>query len=213
MLQSLHVITISTFTFSLIASAYSYASEEIEDLIDIFESNEEIVAVVDGKTSVAFSLRPNETVQWSSAKGNLGAFLTNRHFFVVSTSSRSWHAMPIRPGKERKRIPVLSPNIALLVDGDRAFGFSAASNRFVRVDLPLYDELVAAKADKYVAVVITSSKAYGFSAGASRFSETRFRGQEVVKDVKITSSKVTIRTSHRILAFRSDNSSWKEHRL
>jgi len=114
MLQSLHVITISTFTFSLIASAYSYASEEIEDLIDIFESNEEIVAVVDGKTSVAFSLRPNETVQWSSAKGNLGAFLTNRHFFVVSTSSRSWHAMPIRPGKERKRIPVLSPNIALL---------------------------------------------------------------------------------------------------
>jgi len=213
MLRFWQVIAINTFVIVHFAAAHAYGSEEVEDLIDIFESNGEIVAVVEGKKSVAFSLRPNENVQWSRAKGNLGAFLTNRHFFVVSTSSHGWNRLPLRPGNARKRIPVLSANIALLVEGDRAFGFNTTSKRFVRVNLPLYDEIVAAKAEKYVAVVVTSSKAYGLSAGASQFSEIRLGVREAVKNVKITSSKVTIRTSHRILSFRGEDSNWNEHRL
>ena len=92
-------------------------------------------------------------------------------------------------------------------------GFSAPSNRFIETRLPFYDELVAVKAEKYVAVVITSSKAYGLSAGASQFSEIRLGVREAVKNVKLTSSKVTIRTSHRILSFRGEDSNWNEHRL
>jgi hypothetical protein len=44
-----NVIAISAFFFNLTATAHSYASHEVEDLIDIFESNGVIVAVIEGK--------------------------------------------------------------------------------------------------------------------------------------------------------------------
>ncbi len=213
MLRFWHIVAISTFALLLLATAHVYASDETEDLIDIIDSNSKIIAVVEGKRSVSFRLPPNEIIQWSSAKGNLGAFLSNRHFFVVSTSTSGWQRLPLRPGESTNRVAVLSPNIALLIDGDRALGFSTPSNRFIETRLPFYDQLFSVKADKYVAVVIMSSKAFGFFPGASHFSEIRLGVQEVVKDVKITSSKVTIRTSHRILTFRAGNSNWSEHRL
>lgn len=101
----------------------------------------------------------------------------------------------------------------MLVDGDRAFGFNTTFNQFIRVDMPLYDELVAVKAEKYVAIVIMSSKAYGPSARSSQFSEIRLGVRETVKNVTLTSSEITIRTSRRLLSFRGEESSWNKHRL
>ena len=60
--------------------------------------------------------------------------------------------------KHRKGVASLSPYIALLVTKDRAVGFDATSNRFIETKLPIHDELITAKAEKYVAVVITSSR-------------------------------------------------------
>jgi hypothetical protein len=63
----------------------SYAEEEIEDLIDIAESKGKIIAIIEGRKTITFDLRPNEKVLWSGSKGYLGAFLTDLHFFVIST--------------------------------------------------------------------------------------------------------------------------------
>ena len=68
----------------------SYAEEEIEDFIDIFESKGKIIAIIEGKKTVAFELRPREKVQWSGSRGYLGAALTNLRFSVISTSSTIW---------------------------------------------------------------------------------------------------------------------------
>jgi hypothetical protein len=208
---------ISTFLvcFSiLLATVCSYAEEEIEDLIDIYESNSEIIAVLDGRRSVSLNLGPQEKVQWSDSKGYLGAFLTNQHFFVISTSSGAWRALPLKSSASDERIAVLSPYIALLVTaGDRALGFDARSNRFTETRLPLHDELLSVKVEKYVAVVVTSSRAFGLAAGTSHFSEIRLGVREKVEAIKITSSKATIRTSHRLLSFEAKGSRWNEHRL
>jgi hypothetical protein len=202
---------ICLFIFGITIS--SYAEEEIEDLIDIAESKGKIIAIIEGRKTITFDLRPNEKVQWSGSRGHLGAFLTDQHFFVISTSLNAWQALPLRLDESAKGVASLSPYIALLVTGDRAIGFDATSNRFIETQLPIHDELLAAEAEKYVAVVITSIRAFGLAAESSAFTEINLRVNETLEDIKLTYSKVTVRTSDRLLTFEASGSTWKEHRL
>ena len=213
MLRCHKYLTILICFSILVPAICSYAEEEIEDLIDIFESNSKIIAIIEGKKTITFNLRPKEKVLWSDSNGYLGAFLTNLRFFVISTSSDAWQALPLRLDESEKGVASLSPYIALLVTGDRAIGFDAASNRFIETRLPIHDELLAAKAEKYVAVVITSSRAFGLATKTLAFTEIPLRVRETIEAIKITSSKATIRTSDRLLTFEASGSTWNEHRL
>jgi hypothetical protein len=191
----------------------SYADEEIEDLIDIAESESKIIAAIEGRKTITFNLRPAEKVLWSGANGYLGAFLTDLHFFVISTTLDAWQALPLRLDESGKGVAALSPYIALLVNRDRAIGFEATSSRFIETQLPIHDELIAAEAEKYVAVVITSSRAFGLAAESSAFTEIILRIGETIEAIKLTSSKATVRTSDRLLTFEATGSTRKEHRL
>ena len=191
----------------------SYAEEEIEDLIDIAESKGKIIAIIEGRKTITFDLRPDEKVLWSGSKGYLGAFLTDLHFFVISTSLNAWQALPLRLDESGKGVASLSEYIALLVTKDRAVGFDATSNRFIETLLPIHDELIAAEVERYVAVVITSSRAFGLAVESSAFIEIKLRLKETIDSIKITASKVTIRTSDRLLSFEAAGSAWNEHRL
>src|SRR5210317_494597 len=205
---------ISVICLSIFASAIpAYTEEEIEDLIDIAESKGKIIAIIEGKKTITFDLRINEKVLWSGSKGYLGAFLTDLHFFVISTSLNAWRALPLRLDESGKGVESLSPYIALLVTKDRAVGFDAASNRFIETQLPIHDELLAAEAEKYVAVVIKSSRAFGLAAETSAFAEIPLRVRETIEAIKITSSKATVRTSDRLLTFEATSDRWNEHRL
>jgi hypothetical protein len=197
----------------LFAAKSSYADEDIEELIDIFESDSKIIAIIKGKKTITLDLRPKENVIWHDSNGYLGAFLTNERFFVISTSSETWHTLPLRSDESPKGVASLSPYIALLVTGERAIVFDAASNRFIETKLPIKDELLAAKVEDYVAVVITSSRAFGFAAKKSGFVEISLRARETVEEIKITSSKTTVRTSDRLLTFEAKGATWREHRL
>jgi len=213
MLRCQKCLTILIYLSILASTISSYAGEEIEDLIDIAESKSKIIAIIEGRKTISFDLRTNEKVLWSDSNGYLGAFLTNLRFFVISTSSDAWQALPLRLDESEKGVASLSPYIALLVTGDRAIGFDAASNRFIETQLPIHDELLAAKAEKYVAVVITSSRAFGLAAETSAFTEIPLRVRETIEAIKITASKATIRTSDRLLTFEATGSTWNEHRL
>jgi len=213
MLRCQKCLTILICLSILVSTISSYAEEEIEDLIDIAESKSKIIAIIEGRKTISFDLRTNEKVLWSDSNGYLGAFLTNLRFFVISTSSDAWQALPLRLDESEKGVASLSPYIALLVTGDRAIGFDAASNRFIETQLPIHDELLAAKAEKYVAVVITSSRAFGLAAETSAFTEIPLRVRETIEAIKITASKATIRTSDRLLTFEATGSTWNEHRL
>ncbi|MFC1882521.1 hypothetical protein ACFL2S_13630 [Thermodesulfobacteriota bacterium] len=203
------IICLLIFGFTISA----YAEEEIEDLIDIAESKGKIFAIIKGRKTITFDLRPNEKVLWSGSRGYLGAFLTDQHFFVISTSLNAWQALPLKLGESGKKIASLSPYIALLATRDRAIGFDATSNRFIETQLPIHDELLSAEAERYVAVVITSSRAFGLAAESMAFTEINLRMRETIKSIKLTYSKVTISTSDRLLTFETSGSTWKEHRL
>ena len=199
--------------FILSPTISSYAEEEIEDLLDIAELKNKIIAIIEGKKTISTDLRSKEKVLWSDSKGYLGAFLTNEHFFVISTTSNSWRALPLRSNESEKGVALLSPYIAVLVTRDRAIGFDAASNRFVETQLPIHLELIAAEVEKYVAVVITSSRAFGLATKTSAFTEIRLRIRETIESIKITASKATVLTSDRLLTFEAKGSTWNEHRL
>jgi hypothetical protein len=204
---------IGIICLSIFASAISsYAEEEIEDLIDIAESKGKIIAIIEGRRTITFDLRPNEKVLWSGSRGYLGAFLTDQHFFVISTSLNAWQPLPLSLGVSGG-VASISPYIALLVTADRAIGFDATANRFIETQLPLNDELIAAEAERYVAVVITSSRAFGLAAETSAFAEIHLRVGETIGAIKLTYSKATVRTSDRLLTFEATDSTWKEYRL
>ena len=213
MLQSrflfIGIICMSIFTFVI----SSYAGDEIEDLIDIAESNSKIIAIIEGKKKVTYNLRPNEKVLWSGSRGHLGVFLTDVQFYVISTFRNSWHALPLKLSESGKVMASISPYIALLVTEDRAIGFDSTSNRFIQAQLPIHDELVANKVERYVAVVITSSRAFGFALGSSAFVEIILLKGETIESMKLTFRKATVRTSDRLLSFEVSGSTWSEIRF
>jgi hypothetical protein len=203
----LFILSIFTFTIS------SYAEEEIEDLIYIAKSKNKIIAIIEGSKNISFALEANEKVHWRGSKGHLGAFLTDRKFYVISTSSSAWQMLPLKIDESENSVASLSPYIALLVTGDRAVSFYASSNRFIETQLPIHDELLATDIEKHVAVVVTSSRAFGIAAEASAFAEIHFRVRETIGQIKLTSSKVTIQTSDRLLTFDAARSTWNEYKL
>jgi len=205
----INIICLSIFA----STVSSYAEEDIEDLIDIAESKGKIIAIIEGRKTITYDLRPNEKILWSGSRGYLGAFLTDLHFFVISTSLNAWQALPLRLDESGRGVASLSPYIALLVTGDRAIGFDATSNRFIETQLPISDELLAAEVERYVAVVITSSRAFGLAAETSAFIEIHLRIRETIEAIKLTYSKVTVRTSDRLLTFEASGLPWKELRF
>jgi hypothetical protein len=152
-------------------------------------------------------------VLWSGSRGYLGAFLTDQHFFVISTSLSAWRALPLRLDESGKGVASLSEYMALLVTKDRAVGFDATSNRFIETLLPIQDEILAAEVERYIAVVITSSRAFGLAAESTAFTEIKLRMNESIEEIKLTYSKATVRTSDRLLTFETKGSTWNEYRL
>jgi len=213
MLRYRRILTFIIYLSILVFTVSSFAEEEIEDLIDIIEAEDKIIAIIEGNKSVSIDLRLNEKVLWNGSRGDLGAILTNLHFLVISTTSNVWRALPLKLSESEKGVASLSPYLALLVTGDRAIGFDAASNRFIETQLPNHDEILVAEAEKYVAVVITSSRVFGLAVKTTAFTEKRLRNRETIESIKITASKATVRTSDRLLTFEANGYTWIEHRL
>ena len=99
--------------FIFTSTLSSYAGDEIEDLIEIAESKDKIIAIIEGKKTVPYNLRPNEKVLWSGYRGHIGAFLTDLHFYVITTTITSWQALPMRVDESETAVASLSPFIAL----------------------------------------------------------------------------------------------------
>ena len=56
MLRCHKCLTILICLAILVSAISSYAEEEIEDLIDIFESDSKIIAIIEGKKTITFEV-------------------------------------------------------------------------------------------------------------------------------------------------------------
>ncbi|MCG8684550.1 MAG: hypothetical protein MI892_06725, partial [Desulfobacterales bacterium] len=125
-------------------AGWVHADENIEDKIDVYESDGRVIAVIEGSNSVSRKLRRNEAVFWQDARGYLGAFLTDARFLVISFTAASWQALPLRRDEADTADAFLSQRIALMVTAERIVGYDAAADRFIETRLPLREEMVLA---------------------------------------------------------------------
>ena len=208
-----HIFPVLLVLSLLLSALPARGGEEIENLVDIFESDRKLIALIEGRRQASIDLRRQEQVTWSGSRGELGAFLTDERLLVVSTLSSSWQESRLRRGEAHSGTALISPYLVLVVTPERAIGFDAASGKFSEARLSIHDEVHTVKVENYIALVITSGRAFGLSAKASGFSTIDFRRQEAINAVQTSASKAVIRTTDRILAFEASGSGWREHRL
>src|SRR6056300_1038011 len=95
MLHNLSVLLSYIYLFTFICIIPLYAENEIEDSIDIFQSKNSVIALVEGNKTVPFELRPKEKIMMKESKGYIGVIVTNLNFYVISTTSPLWHSLPL----------------------------------------------------------------------------------------------------------------------
>ena len=207
------VIITLTAVFSLNPAVFSASEKTVEDVIDIHMGDKELIAVKQGETVSKINLQLRETILWKGSDGYVGAAITNERLLAVSRSSSGWIELPFRLSEAYEETPpdvLLSDRLVLLATDKRLIGFDSDSNRWATVDLPLHEELVKTAIDSHVGIGVTTGRAYGLAKGVGTFVEKRFNENEEILSVETSAFSATIRTSRRLLIFKSSGAYWRE---
>ena len=138
----------------LAATGGTAAYEEVEDLVDIYTTDNNFIAVVDSRRVFNETIRARETIQWQGAQGEVGAFLTNERLLAVSIRSGQWNTKYLKI-KEKKQRPqmLLGAQLVVMLTDDRIVGFgilffvfAAFASLVVVQRNPVYSDLWAAAA-------------------------------------------------------------------
>jgi hypothetical protein len=185
----------------------------VVDFIDIHVTDDELIAVRGGRSTSREQLKLSEKVLSKKSRGFIGAALTNQRLLVVSKRSPGWLDLELRLAEAPDEKPpeiLLSDYLLLLATKTRIIGFDSFFSRFVVSDLPIHDQLGERVIDDFVAVVTTTGSAFGLAKGASRFVEKPFKRNERLLSIETSSYNVTLRTSRRLLIFKSRGAFWEE---
>ncbi|MBR9986417.1 MAG: hypothetical protein KFF68_10945 [Desulfosarcina sp.] len=193
---------------------WALAFEEVEDLVDIFATDSNFIAVVDGKRNFSESKSSDERILWQGAKGEIGAFLTNERLLAVSVRSGQWNVRSLKI-IEKKEPPdiLLAAHLLIMLTGERIVTFGTHTGGFVQTRLPIGESIVAKKAEGRVAAIVTPSRAFGFSSYRRGVAEIRFQLKETVVSLKTTYNKITLRTSQRLITLNAENAVWQQFDL
>lgn len=198
----------------LVLAARTMGYEEVEDLVDIFTTDDAFVAVVDSRRNFKETIRPRENIQWRGAKGEVGAFLTNERLLAISIRSGQWNTQVLKIN-EKKATPhmLLGAHLVVMLTDDRIVGFGTQTGGFFQVRLPIGESVIASDADGRVATVLTPHRAFGLSARRRGVAEIRFRIRERFESIKTTYNKITLRTSQRLITFAAADAVWRDFEL
>jgi hypothetical protein len=201
------------FLFALLASS-AMAYEEVEDLVYIAATDRTFNAVVGGRRNCTENRHPYETINWQGAKGEVGAYLTNRRLLAVSAKSGRWRTKSLKVNEKKKEPRILlGKHLLVMLSSERFVGFGAATGGFFDVRRPIGEKVVLAEIGGRVAALITPSRAYGFSSRRTGAAEIRFSRTEHFESIKTTYNKITLQTSERLLTLESRDATWREFEL
>lgn len=183
----------------------------VEDMIDIHVGKDKLVAVKQGATVSEKELQLKEKVRWQGSRGYIGAVLTSERLLAVSGSLSGWVELDLLLA-ESGRLPkiLLSDRLLLMITKKRMIGFDGGTRSWALMDIPLHEQVVDRAIDVYVAVVITTGGVYGLARGAGSFIEEPFQKNETVLSVDTSAYNASIRTTRRLLIFKSSGAYWRE---
>jgi len=185
----------------------------VEDLIDIHVAKDKLVAVKQGGTVSEKTLQLKEKVRWQGSRGYIGAVLTSERLLAVSANLSGWAELDLQLAEgESGRLPeiLLSDRLLLMTTRKRLIGFDGGTRSWAVLDIPLHEQVVERAIDAYVAVVVTTGRVYGLARGAGSFIEEPFKRNENVLSVDTSAYNASIRTTRRLLIFKSSGAFWRE---
>ena len=205
------VLMIILIIIPMVAEAY----EEVEDLVEIFVTDNKFTATVDGRRTFPESIKSGENVLWDGAKGEVGAILTDERLLAVSITSGGWNTLDLKI-KEKRSTPemLLAAHLIVMLTDERIVAFGTYTDGFFQTPMPIGEYVVASQAQGRVAAVVTSSRAYGFSAYRRGAAEIRLKRQEKIVDINATYNKITLQTSEdRALILNAKDARWSKVNL
>ena len=184
----------------------------VEDMVDIHVGKDKLVAVKQGMSISEKKLRLKEKVRWQGSRGYIGAVLTSERLLAVSAALSGWVELDLQLGEGQSGLPeiFLSERLLLMTTKKRLVGFDGGTRSWTVIDIPLHERVIERAIDAYVAVVITTGRVYGLAIGVSSFIEEPFKKNEKVLSVNTSSYNASIRTSRRLLIFKSSGAFWRE---
>ncbi|WP_419659342.1 uncharacterized protein Dvar_82320 [Desulfosarcina variabilis str. Montpellier] len=207
---SLSVRNLALMVVLIILPMAAEAYEEVEDLVEIFVTDNQFTASVDGRRAFPESIKPGENVLWEGAKGEVGAILTNERLLAVSITSGGWNMLDLKI-REKRSTPemLLAAHLVVMLTDERIVALGTYTDGFFQTPMPIGESVVASQAEGRVAAVVTSSRAYGFSAYRRGAAEIRLKRQEEIVAIKATYNKITLQTSeNRALILRAKDARW-----
>ena len=197
------------FFLALAWTAPVNAQTVTPDLVDVQFVDGEIIGIRDGSRATRSRLQKGERIQWMDARGTVGAVLTNRRFFAVSSTSAGWQEIRLA-GDDGTTYVELGANLLLCVTAKRILAFSGPSGVVSENRLFLRETIVTSGANEHVASVVTDRRAIGFSSGLTEGVESRFGVREQFQSLKTLATIATVRTTERLLVFRNSSGSWAD---
>ena len=192
----------------------SEAYEEVDDLVNVFAIDGQLIALVDGRRNFSEDYRSGEEILWQGAKGEIGAFLTSDRLLAVSVKSGRWNIKPLKINEKRYTPEILlASHLIVMLTKERIVTFGTDTGGFFQTRMPIGESVVDRAADGRVAAVVTPKRAFGFSSYRRGTAEIRFRLQETPVSLKSTYTTVTLRTSQRLITLEAGDAVWREFDL
>jgi len=193
----------------LLSAAIASAQSVTADVLDVQIVDDEVIGIRDGSPATRERLQRGETVEWKGARGTVGGVLTNRRFLAVSSTSAGWREVRLLRDDGPAQI-VLGANVLLCITDRRVIALPGPAGELTEERFGPGEFLLESSANEQVAAVVTNRRAFGYTSQASDATIARLNVQEELDSLKVLATTVSLRTTRRLLIFRSSTGRWVE---
>ncbi|OGW49973.1 MAG: hypothetical protein A2V62_07810 [Nitrospirae bacterium RBG_19FT_COMBO_58_9] len=198
-------VLVSSFClFSSMAAAQGYRGD-----VTVAVMKDKVVALPAGGGGVEESLGLSEAVIVTEARGQTVFAQTSKRLLGFSSELRRWTEVPLDAEEHLGRHHVL-PRLILAQSDRRVYGFQEGRGQWTAESLGAREAVKQLRGRGHVAVVITSERAMAFSSYTGGIFSIPWSTDEQVLSVEDSNDACMVRTSTRMLVFRSQSTAWME---
>jgi hypothetical protein len=206
----------ATLAASILLTAALAAAQQpdevpLADVLEVLVLDRQLLAVdARGGGQRELTLRLDERVLWTGARGRVGVALTDQRVLAVAVGSGAWQETDRQLDEELPGEALLGDRVALVVTSRRVLGFDGGSGNLVESRLGVRERVLALRAGENAAVVVTDRRALGLSPMVGGFFEAKINLVERFESLTAAANLATVTTDRRVLIFRAPSGSWEQ---
>ncbi len=159
-----------------------------------------------GRNHVRLELR--ERVVAQGQRGLLAYVMTDQRVLALASGRGPWRELRLRLGESIHALSWIAPRVLVIATAQRILGFDARSATWLQIDVGPHETVTHVELGTSTAIVVTDRQAYGLSPDAGGFFGEPLRLHEELEQVTASATLGQVRTSQRILIFRSPSGAW-----